>query len=109
MTIAERVGNAQRILCAHMSSGKHGSNSKKEKEFMKVEHLFQVMVAETAFHELLINALTAYIARQSQASIDEIDAFIEQHSSDKRAAYVESVHMRLKKRIEELAADEASD
>jgi hypothetical protein len=71
---------------------------------MKVEHLFQVMVAEIAFHEMLIHALTAYIAKRSNASIEEIDAFIEQHTSDKRAAYVQSVHMRLKKRIEELAA-----
>lgn len=71
---------------------------------MKVEHVFQVMVAEIAFHEILINALTTYIAKHSNASIGEIDAFIEQHSSDKRTAYVQSVHMRLKKRIEELAA-----
>ena len=71
---------------------------------MKVEHLFQVMVAEIAFHEILIHALTAYIANQSNASIDEVDAFIEQHSSDKKTDYVQSVHMRLKKRIEELAA-----
>jgi hypothetical protein len=71
---------------------------------MKVEHLFQVMVAEIAFHEILVNALTAYIARQSNGSVDEIDAFIERYSSDKRMAYVQSVHMRLKKRIDELAA-----
>lgn len=71
---------------------------------MKVEHLFQVMVAEIAFHEMLIHALTAYIAKQSNASLDDVDGFIEQHSSDKRAGYVQSVHMRLKKRIEELAA-----
>ena len=71
---------------------------------MKVEHLFQVMVAEIAFHEILINALTAYIANQSNASTEQVDAFIEHHSSDKRTAYVQSVHMRLKKRIDELAA-----
>lgn len=71
---------------------------------MRVEHLFQVVVAEIAFHEILINALTAYIAKQSNGSIDEVNAFIEQYSSDKRTAYVQSVHIRLKKRIEELAA-----
>jgi hypothetical protein len=71
---------------------------------MKVEHLFQVMVAEIAFHEIRLDALTAYIAKQSHASIDEVNAFIEQHSSDKRTAYVQSVHMRLKKRVDELAA-----
>jgi phosphoribosylaminoimidazole-succinocarboxamide synthase len=85
-------------------TGQVWKSLKKEKQVMKVEHLFQVMVAEIAFHEILINALTAYIAKQSNASIDEVDAFIEQHSSDKRTAYVQSVHMRLKKRIEELAA-----
>jgi hypothetical protein len=62
------------------------------------------MVAEIAFHEILINALTAYIAKQSNGSIDDVDAFIEQYASDKRMAYVQSVHMRLKNRIEELAA-----
>jgi hypothetical protein len=71
---------------------------------MKVEHLFQVMVAEIAFHEILIKALTAYIAKQSNVSTEEIEAFVDQYAPEKRSAYVQSVHMRLKQRIDELAA-----
>lgn len=71
---------------------------------MKAEHLFQVLVAETAFHEIRINALTAYIAKHSNVSIQEIEAFVDQYAAERRADYVGSVHRRLKQRIDELAA-----
>jgi len=71
---------------------------------MKVEHLFQVLVAEIAFHEIRSNALTAYIAKQSNVSIEEIESFVDQHAPEKRADHVASVHRRLQRRIDELAA-----
>ncbi|HKO30440.1 MAG TPA: hypothetical protein VJU54_04830 [Nitrospiraceae bacterium] len=71
---------------------------------MKAEHVFQVLVAETAFHEIRINALTAYIARHSNVSLQEIETFIDQYAAERTAEYVASVHMRLKQRIDELEA-----
>lgn len=71
---------------------------------MKVEHLFQVVVAEIAFHEILLNALNAFIVKRMNVSPEEIETFVEQYQVEKRGAYVHSVHKRMQKRINELAA-----
>ena len=70
---------------------------------MKVEHLFQVVVAEIAFHEILVNALTAFIVTRMNVSGEEMEAFVENYQTDKRQAYVESVHRRMQRRINDLA------
>ena len=71
---------------------------------MKVEHLFQVVVAEIAFHEILVNALNAFIIKRMNVSGEEIETFVENYQTDKRQACVESVHRRMQRRINELAA-----
>jgi hypothetical protein len=70
---------------------------------MKVEHLFQVVVAEIAFHEILVNALNAFIVTRMNVSGEEIETFVENYQTDKRQAYVESVHRRMQRRINDLA------
>ena len=70
---------------------------------MKVEHLFQVVVAEIAFHEILVHALNAFIVTRMNVSGEQIEAFVENYQTNKRQAYVESVHRRMQRRINELA------
>ena len=70
---------------------------------MKVEHLFQVVVAEIAFHEIFINALNAFIVQRMNVPPEEVETFVENYQTDKRQAYVESVHKRMQRRINELA------
>lgn len=71
---------------------------------MKTEHLFQVMVSEIAFHEILTNALSAYIAKRLNVSTEEIETFVDQYAPEKRAAFVQSVHARMKRKLDELDA-----
>ena len=62
---------------------------------MKVEHVYQVMVAEIAFHEIIINGLNAYIAKKINVSPEEIDTFLEQYQNQETMKkYVQSVHQR---------------
>jgi hypothetical protein len=71
---------------------------------MKVEHLFQVVVAEIAFHEIFVNALNAFIVKRMNVSAEEVETFVENYQTDKRQAYVESVHKRMQQRINALGA-----
>ena len=71
---------------------------------MKVEHLFQVVVAELAYHEILVNALNAFIVKRMNVPAEEIESFVDNYQTDKRQAYVESVHRRMQRRLDELAA-----
>jgi len=53
---------------------------------MKVEHLFRVVVAEIAFHEILLNALNAFIVKRMNVSPEEIETFVEQYQVEKHGA-----------------------
>ena len=72
---------------------------------MKTEHLFQVMVSEIAFHEILTNALSAYIAKRLNVSVEEIEIFVDQYAPEERAASVQSVHLRMERKMRELGGD----
>ncbi len=72
---------------------------------MKIEHVYQVMVAEIAFHEIIINGLNAYMAKKMNVSREEIDVFLEQYQNQETMTkYVQSVHRRTMSRIQELEA-----
>jgi hypothetical protein len=70
---------------------------------MKIEHLFQVMVAEIAFQEFTLNALSAFLEKKLNVSRDEVETFVDGYEREKRGAYVRSVKARMERRLEELA------
>jgi beta-xylosidase len=72
---------------------------------MKTEHLFQVLVSEIAFQEIRIHALSAYIAKQLNVSMEEIESFLDQYAPEKRAASVQSVHLRMERKMRDLGGD----
>lgn len=69
---------------------------------MKTEHLFQVMVSEIAFHEILTNALSAYMAKRLNVSMEEIETFVDEYAPEKRAACVQAVHLRMERKMRAL-------
>ena len=63
------------------------------------------MVAEIAFHEIIIKGLNAFMANKMNVSPEEIDAFLEPYQNQETMTkYVQSVHRRTMKRIQELEA-----
>jgi len=69
---------------------------------MKIEHLFQVLVSEIAFQEIRTHALSAFIANRLSVPAEEIEIFVDQYAPEKRAASVQSVHLRMERKMREL-------
>lgn len=70
---------------------------------MKVEHLFQVMVAEMAYQEILINGLSAFVQKKLNVSSEEIETVVTEYAREKSQGYVMQAKARMEKRLRELS------
>jgi len=69
---------------------------------MKVEHLFQVLVAEIAFQEVTINGLSAFVEKKLNVSRDEVSTFVQGYGLENGRQYVTQVKARMEKRLQEI-------